>query len=72
MNTSTTPMELLYYINKTSSADSFIDLRVSSDGLISGFMIVIINKLRQVFFVICAENANVFDSVVKRYCEVPP
>jgi hypothetical protein len=67
---------MLFFICNTSSIESFIVMRPNNDRRIPGSSILIIifhlNKSKPVYFIIRAENANVFEGVIERYCGVPP
>jgi hypothetical protein len=67
---------MLFFICNTSSIVSFIVMRPNNDRRIPGSSILIIifhlNKSKPVYFIIRAENANVFEGVIERYCGVPP
>jgi hypothetical protein len=67
---------MLFFICNTSSIVSFIVMRQNNDRSIPGSSILLIifhlNKSKPVYFIIRAENANVFEGVIERYCGVPP
>ncbi|HMQ69844.1 MAG TPA: hypothetical protein PKC58_12745, partial [Ignavibacteria bacterium] len=65
---------LMFYIGNDDPAAGFIIFRFNSDGVITGFILVLtlINKQSFLFLRIRSENANVFDGVIERYCGVPP
>jgi len=69
---------MLFFICNVSLIESYMVLRSISlnDKRNSGSSILIIifelNKLKPVYFILRAENANVFESLIERYCGVPP
>ena len=69
---------LLFFICNVSLIESYMVLRSISlnDKRNSGSSILIIifelNKLKPVYFILRAENANVFEGLIERYCGVPP
>ena len=67
---------MLFFICNTSSIISFIVLRAVNDRRVSGYSIPIIlfdpSNSNPVYFIIRAENANVFEGVIERYSGTPP
>jgi len=69
---------LLFFICNVSLIESYMVLRSISlnDKRNSGSSILIIifelNKSKPVYFILRAENANVFEGVIERYSGVPP